>query len=276
MSASVSVPRVDYFFDSHISFITLTDSEGGNLLNPRMLKELEESVTASLEENDGRIICIQSSGASFCLGMDLIALEKEGGKGLENALDSYIRILKTLYTSPKPVVSVLRGPVKAGGVGLIGASDIVVAREDATVELTEAILGLIPANVLPYLVPRRMTPQQARYLIITAKKCTASEAFDYGLVDEVYPEEKLSKGLKKLFKQLLRISPLAISETKETVSRMEKMDLGESQFFAREKLLSLLAREDRMKHIRAFNEGTTPPWFERLTLTKPIDPGGAE
>lgn len=270
------MPQVAYSFDSHISFITLMDSEGGNLLNPKMLTELEDAVQIALKKKEGRIICIQSNATSFCLGMDLIALEQEGGKGLENALDSYIGILNTLYTSPQPVVSVLRGPVKAGGVGIIAASDIVVAREDATVELTEAILGLIPANVLPYLVPRRMTPQQARYLIISAQKLSAAEAFHYGLVDEVYPQESLEMGLKKLLKQLLRISPLAISETKETLSRMERMDLRESQFLAREKLLSLLNREDRMEHIRAFNEGITPPWFERLALKNPIEPGGTK
>ena len=146
-----------------------------------------------------RAILLRSNGPAFCLGMDLARLgraraARRPGAEAEKAVDRYAGVLKAIFSATLPVVCLVEGEVKAGGVGLVCACDIVVAGERATFELGEVIFGLIPANVLPYMLSLRMAPQKARYLVMSSRRISASEALRLNLVDEVVPAGMPSAG----------------------------------------------------------------------------------
>ena len=192
--------------------------------------------------------------------------------GIESAVADYVRLLEAIHEAPKPFIAAVDGAVKAGGVGLVSSCDIVVATGRASFELGEAFFGIIPANVLPFLLSVRIPLQKARYLILTAHTLSAREALTIGLVDELHAEGELERGLRDLLKRLWRTSPAAAAETKSFTRELLGLDPGTARIRARRKLAELLGREETILAIKAFNEGGTPPWFGKFRPTRPLLP----
>ena len=92
----------------------------------------------------------------------------------------------------KPVVCRLDGPVRAGGIGLVAACDVVLAAEDATFALTEVKLGLAPA-VISLTVFARLTSRAAAWTALSGETFTASEAEPMGLVTRAVPAAGLDE-----------------------------------------------------------------------------------
>lgn len=263
---------VEYYVESGLAVITLSDSENGNKLNDGSLNELHKFVNNAIADKDVRVILIRSNGENYCLGMDLVFLQQKGkDKQLaENTINLYGDLLLNIFNSPKPVISLINGNVKAGGIGLVAACDIIIASEKSSFELSEVLFGLIPANVLPFIFSMRLTPQKARYIILTAKKLKADEAKSIGMVDEVFSEDKLEKGTKGILKTLFRSSPKAIARTKEFTSSILSKSFKEACDMARKELIELISDNDVIDAVKAFNEGDMPPWFDKARLKKPL------
>ena len=261
-----------YYIDSGAAIITLEDSEHGNRLTRELLEALRSHLQQAFEDDTVRAVVLRSDGPPFCFGMDLDSFEKQRGSKQVSREASvlYGNLLKTVFTGIKPVVTVLKGPVKAGGVGLVAASDIVVATPEASFQLSEVLFGLIPANVLPYLLGLRLPLSTVRYLVLTAKEVGAQEALRLGLVDELITAENLEKETKKVLKTVFRASPAALRETKEFTARLVTMQLNERFRFAEEKLAELLSDEEIGRAVAAFREGELPAWFQSFKPKRPL------
>jgi polyketide biosynthesis enoyl-CoA hydratase PksH len=214
--------------EAHLSRMILNRSEARNAINGLMLREIARALDG-LEAEPGRLIVIQGNGDWFCTGMDLSELagnEKEAG--LESIFRMYQNTLQRLTIYRKVVVSLVEGPVLAGGVGLAAASDLVVATRRASFALPEAVWGLLPAMVLPYLI-RRTGFQRAYAMTLTTQTVSAAQARDMDLVDYLceQPEETLNQlaarvdrvdtdtilSLKLLAKTLANLTPATEERT---------------------------------------------------------------
>ncbi len=263
---------VEKYVESGLSVITLADSENGNRLNIESLKALHVAFNESVNDEEVRVILLRSNGTNFCLGMDLVFLQNSDGDRNtgEEAVGLYVDLLKSIYKAPKAVIAFINGNVKAGGIGLIGACDIIVASEKSTFELSEVLLGLIPANVLPFIFSTRISPQKARYIILTAAQLSAHEAKEIQLIDKVFGEDRLEKGIKGILKTLFRAAPGAVAETKKFTEAITFKSMDEACSMAKEKLLELISNPDVIKAVTAFNEGDMPEWFDKCRLKKSL------
>jgi enoyl-CoA hydratase/carnithine racemase len=189
---------------------------------------------------------------------------------LREAVREYVELLSGIQDCPRPVVAAVRGSVRAGGVGLVSACDVVVASEQSTFELSEALFGLIPANVLPFLLGPRLALQKARYLVLTARRLSAGEARGIGLVDEVYPPAELERGVRELLRRMLRTSPEASAQAKAFTRELVSLGPAEARSRAQEKLAELLEDPRTLGAIRAFAEGQAPAWFGKLRPAGPL------
>ncbi len=260
---------VDLEVDSQVALITLKDIKNGNRLKLDFLVLLENAVKESLADPNTRIIVLRSSAEVFCLGMDLIRVGSQGTDVIREALERYGEVLFSLNTSPKPVICLVDGAVKAGGVGIVCACDIVLSSPQTTFELGEVLFGLIPANVLPYLA-QRLNPQKALYIVLTAKNLCAEEAYRLGLVDELFAEEEFEKGVRGVIRGLVRSSPSALAEAKRFTQVLLGKNLEEARALAAEKAIKMINRPDVLQGIEAFNAGELPDWFGRYRPQKPI------
>jgi len=263
---------VEKTIDSGAGIITLLDGEGGNRLNPTILGDFSSALKDLAADEQAKFIVIRSRGRNFCLGMDLVALEN-GHSGMDDvvsAVKDYTSLLSDIYHCPKTVVALIDGPVKAGGMGITAACDVVLASERASFELSEALIGIIPANVLPYLFMLRVPPQKARYLVLTAAQLDADKALSIGLVDEVFSVEGFEKGVKSLCRQIMRTSPQATGVFKDFTHRFLESDFDGRKALAEQTLFDLIGQESVLAAVKKFNEGDLPPWFDRFKPSEPI------
>ncbi len=272
---------IDRYEDSQVAVITLNDGEHGNLLDPEGMGELAAALDAALRDPRIRAVLLRSNGPAFCLGMDLARWASDESPATrsesEDAIDRYAGLLAAIFSARVPIVCLVQGEVKAGGVGLVCACDIVLAGERASFELGEVIFGLIPANVLPILA-LRMAPQKARYLVMSSRRINASEALRLNLVDEIVPDADGERRVREVFKRLLCSSPRALAAAKEFTSELIGTTPEEGSVLARRRLLEMMHDPSTRDGVRTFQAGHAPAWFSRFRPARPLIPlrGGTD
>jgi enoyl-CoA hydratase/carnithine racemase len=268
---------IDRYVDCHVAVITLADGEHGNLLNPQGLEGLSSALDLSLKDPEVRAVLVRSNGPAFCLGMDLgkVAAGEPGAhEDAERAVGLYSGILSSMFSAPLPIVCCVEGDVKAGGVGLTCASDIVIASEKATWELSEVLFGLIPANVMPYMLAMRVPLQKVRSLVLGSERISASDALRLNLTDAIVPQAEMERKLKDVLKKLLRSSPAALAHTKAFSAELAGKTPDAAAALARSKILSLLRDPATLQGVRAFMDGEVPSWFTRFKPERPLSVAG--
>jgi enoyl-CoA hydratase/carnithine racemase len=191
-------------------------------------------------------------------------------KRVREAVELYADLLFAVLTLSLPVVAVIQGEVKAGGVGLASACDAIIGTPAASFEMAEVLFGLVPANVLPFLLGPRLSLQKARYLVLTAKKVEAEEALRLGLLDELVADADLEKKAKDILKRLLSFSPRALARAKSLTLQLDGRDLWSRLKLTKNALIELLRDPASQQAIEGFLEGNLPPWSLRFKPQQPL------
>ncbi len=253
--------------ESGIGMVTLNMPQRNNSLNETLINALIPLLERLGSNATIRAIVLQAKGEVFCNGMDIEALRKRNSKtaALQETASRYAQLLELIDRSPVPIVAVVRGAVRGGGVGIVAACDVVLATPTAAFELSELLFGLIPANVIPQLV-QRVSPYRIRYLALTAQPITAQDAQQYGLVDEVVEDRQLEKRLRRLCRQLLRIKPDMVTNLKLAVAESAWNNPESHRSSAVTQLVTLLSAPEFHKEVANFYEGESPSWYQRLKV----------
>jgi methylglutaconyl-CoA hydratase len=236
-----------------------------NALNEELTTALSDTL-GKLEKDAGiRVIVLAGRGQAFCAGGDLGRMEKAAKFTRAKARKDARRFAKLLYrihTFPKPVIARVHGPAFAGGMGLVCASDLIVASEDAEFCLPETRIGLVPAMISPYLV-RAMGEPQARRYMLTGERLPASAALRLGFAHECVPAGALDDCVEKMAVRLAQAGPQALAATKKLLMSVGKAaitpKLGtETAAVLAETRAGAEAREG----IRSFLEKRKPIWVK--------------
>ncbi len=245
------------------AWLWLNRPEVRNALNDALTGALGEAF-ASLEKDAGvRVLVLAGRGAAFCAGGDLGRMEVAAKFSRPKARRDAGRFAKLLYrihTFPKPVVARVHAAAFAGGMGLVAASDLVVASEAAEFCLPETRIGLVPAMISPYLV-RAMGEQQARRYMLTGERLSARDAQRLGFAHECVPAGELDACVDKFCARLAAAGPLALARTKKLLARVGKAAI--SPRLASETaavLAEARAGAEAREGIRAFLEKRKPSW----------------
>jgi methylglutaconyl-CoA hydratase len=247
-------PVVQVAVSRGVATLTLDSPANRNALSRAMRAQLRDALAAALADDAVRVVVLDHTGRVFCSGMDLA--EAAGGGEQEQGVREFPELLEAIWTSPKPVVAVVRGPARAGGVGLLAACDVVVAAESATFAFSEVRLGLVPAVISAVVLPR-MVPHVAHRLMLTGKVFDAAAAADGGLVDLVVPDADVNGEVRAQLVELTAGAPAALAETK----RLLRAATPPLDF---ENLLELSARffasDEGQEGIAAFREKRPARW----------------
>ena len=136
---------------------------------------------------------------------------EQGAKGI-------VALQRQIATLAKPVVTEVLGAVRAGGFGVIAASDIAIVAEDATFALTEVRLGLTPAAISLTVVPR-MTDRSLALTFLGGEVFDGATAATAGLVTEAVPEDELDARVAEVCAALAQGNPQGLRETKQLIGR---------------------------------------------------------
>jgi methylglutaconyl-CoA hydratase len=237
-----------------VATLTLDSPANRNALSKAMRAQLRAAVEQALADDAVRVLVLDHTGRVFCSGMDLA--EAAGGGAQEQGVREFPDLLQLLWSSPKPVLAAVRGPARAGGVGLLSACDVVVAGASATFGFSEVRLGLVPAVISAVCLPR-MVPHVAHRLMLTGEVFDAATAATGGLVDLAVPDEEVDTALAAQVTALAAGAPTALAETKRLLrSRTPGLDFAP--------LLELSARffagEEGQEGIAAFREKRPARW----------------
>ena len=195
-----------------VATITLNAPATRNALSAAMRAGLTVALTTAGADPQVRVIVLTHRGPVFCSGMDL--REESAGPGGQGVRE-LPTILRLIMRNAKPVIAAVRGPARAGGVGLMAAADIVVAAPTATFGFSEVRIGLIPA-VITVPVLHRVSPIAARELFLTGEVIDAARAEQIGLVNAVAAD--VDTAVAGYLASLLRGGPTALTGTKALLS----------------------------------------------------------
>ena len=174
---------VTYAVDGHVARLTLDSPHNRNALSTRLVEQLHAGLRDAAADPAVRTVVLGHTGGTFCAGADLS--ETPDGDPLPETTAARARelttVLRAIVESPVPVVAAIDGHVRAGGLGLVGACDIVVAGPRSTFALTEARIGVAPAIISLTLLPK-MSPRAAARYYLTGETFTAATAAEIGLV----------------------------------------------------------------------------------------------
>ncbi len=184
-----------------------------NSINTEMLAEINMVLDYAEKSPNNKLIVLQGSDKFFCTGMDFKEFSQVADEHQDDKhADLYMQTIRRFSLIPKIVVTKVEGQVTAGGVGFVAASDYVIATEHAQFSLSEALWGLLPAMVLPYLI-RRVGFQKAYSMTLTTQVVTAEEAYSAHLVDNL--TNNPDQAIHRLWLRLRIINETTLKHMKE-------------------------------------------------------------
>ena len=198
-----------------LATITLDSPHNRNALSKQLVTELVGHVGTAGADDTVKVVLIRSSGRVFCSGADL---SEASTGGMEDGARAIVALQRQLLTLPKPVVTELGGPVRAGGIGIVAASDIAIASTDATFALTEVKLGLAAA-IISLTVHHRMNPRAAALTTLGGEVFTGDQAAAYGLVTVAVPAEELPVEVARTCESLATGAAQGLRVSKEILNR---------------------------------------------------------
>lgn len=250
---------VTYDVAGGVARLTLDSPHNRNALSTLLIQQLHDGLKQAAADPTARVLVLGHTGGTFCAGADLS--EAAGGDPFESTVArtrELAAILRAIVESPVPVVAAIDGHVRAGGLGLVGACDIVVAGPRSTFALTEARIGVAPAIISLTLLPKLSARAAARYYL-TGETFNAERAAKIGLI--TIAADDLPTAVDGVVADLLRGSPqgLAASKALTTSAILAGFD-RETERLANESARLFISDEAR-EGMMAFLQKRPPSWL---------------
>jgi isohexenylglutaconyl-CoA hydratase len=210
--------------DGGVLHLTLNRPDVRNAMSMAMVLELREALAAAEADGHTRVVVLRGAGGHFCAGADLRDM---AGARMQLAADpdaivkvnaAFGDLCVAFADTPLAVVAVLEGTVMGGGFGLACVADVAIAGSSAVFRLPETSLGVVPAQIAPFLV-ERLGYAEAKRLAVTGGKLDAEAALRLRLVHAVHAAGALDHALAAVLADILQCAPGAVAATKALIAQ---------------------------------------------------------
>jgi methylglutaconyl-CoA hydratase len=236
--------------DGAVLRVTLARPERRNAFDAALIAELTAAFT---DIGDARAVVLAGEGTSFCAGADVewqrSSIDLSYEENVEDAMRLY-RMLEAIDGCPAPVVCRVHGFALGGGTGLVSCADIAIAAPDAVFGFSEVRLGIIPAVISPFVLPK--LGASARRYFLTGERFSVDVALRIGLVHEVADDP--AHAVDAVVDNLLAGGPEAVREAKRLV-RERPAGIDTARIAAARR-----TSEEGQQGLRAFLEKREPSW----------------
>jgi 2-(1,2-epoxy-1,2-dihydrophenyl)acetyl-CoA isomerase len=221
MTTTNAVTPVRLDVDDGIARLTLNRPDASNGLNVELLKALHDAILRCHADPRARVVLLTGEGRNFCAGGDIHTFESKG-----TDLPDYLReatawlqlATAALIQLRVPVVTAVQGfAAGGGGLGLVCASDIVVAAQSAKFFSGAVRVGMAPDGGSSVTLTQLVGLRQALRILLTNPTLTAAEALGIGLITEVVADDNLISRATELATGLAALPTQALSATKRLV-----------------------------------------------------------
>jgi len=253
-----------YEIEDAILTIWLNRPQVHNAFNDTMLTELADILANIDDADDIRVVIFTGEGKSFSAGADLNWMKKMVDYTYEeNIKDSALiaEVFYRIYNLKKPVIAAINGATIGGGMGFVGASDIVIASERAKFSLSEVRIGMVPACISPYLI-KRIGEGALKELFISGMRFDPDKALSIHLINYIVEHEKLMELALEKAKELCLCGPNAIAVCKQLFAKVPEMELRAAYDHTSEVVARLRISDEAQEGMKAFLEKRKPAWQE--------------
>ncbi len=241
------------------AWITLNRPDNRNSLSAALVTGLYDNLLAANRDNEVRCIVLTGADPAFCAGADLKSPPGQSIKG--GRAVPYADVLTAILESNKPVIGAINGAAFAGGLGLVGASDIVIAAQEAIFSFSEVRIGVIPAVISVVCLPK-LGRHQGMKLFLTGERFNGKQAVDFGLAHRAVPKTQLFEAVREEIEAIKLGGPNAVIECKKLVRRIPQLEVKEGFKEAADWSLRMFKSEEGSEGIAAFREKRKASWVE--------------
>jgi methylglutaconyl-CoA hydratase len=245
-----------------VATLTLARADKHNALSAEMLGELEAAALGLAQDRAVRVVVLAADGRSFCAGGDLAWMREQFDMDAATRRVESRRLatmLGALYDLPQPLIGRVQGNALGGGVGLVSVCDVAIGVETAKLGLTETRLGLLPANIGPYVLAR-MGPTRASEVFMSARVFGADEAVRLNLLSRTVAEPDLDAAIEAEVAPYLSCAPGAVAEAKalmrDLTGRVTEVQID----MAIDALAARWQSDEAREGVGAFFDKRAPNW----------------
>lgn len=236
-----------------------------NPLSNQTSGEIVRAMEAHFGNPEVRSLVISAEGDAFCAGGDL--RQMQAFKEMEPAEawawpSDIVRAQKMMLDAPKPVMAAVNGPAAAGGMGLAGMCDIILATPSAKFSVPEAKIGLFPMIIVAQLA-RSLPRKRLLEMMLTGNPISAQEAKELGFVTRILPDAAaMDEAVKDYARQFESVSPTAIRLGRKAFGLLSEMPAHAALDAAQFLNLPFFLGHDLHEGATAFLERRAPQWRE--------------
>jgi len=235
--------------------ISLNRPERANAFNFEMIQELLGTLKAAATDSQVRCVMLTGAGSSFCAGHDITEMLAAQGQQIsyrEHLEETYNPLILQIRRLEKPVIATVNGPVAGAGLGVALACDMRVAAETALFTVGFTAIGLVPDSAVSLLLPATIGLGRATEFTFTNQPITASQALEWGMVNQVVPEDKLAEVAGKLAAGLAAGATGAYGLTKRLYNKNYLPNLEEALGFEGELQEVASKGKEHVEGVKAF------------------------
>jgi isohexenylglutaconyl-CoA hydratase len=251
--------------EAGVLHVTLNRPDSRNAMSLAMVGELRAVLDSVQADLSVRALVLRGAGGHFCAGgdiKDMAGARAAGAEAYRELNRAFGAMLEQAQHAPQVLVAVLEGAVLGGGFGLACVSDIAIAHANAKFGLPETTLGILPAQIAPFVV-KRIGLTHARRLALTAARFNGIEAERLGLVhfceaDDAAIETRLSEVLG----QIRQCAPQANAATKALLLATETTPLSQLLDSAADQFAAAVTGAEGIEGTMAFVQKRKPSWAQ--------------
>ncbi len=237
--------------EGRVRRLTLARPERANALNRELCHALLRALHEAEEDPGTSCLLLDAEGKIFCAGLDL--------EETPEADAAHERLFSVGARISKPIVAAVKGPVLAGGIGLIVNCQCVVAAMGSSFGLTEMRIGMFPL-ILFRALAQAIGERRALEIALTGRVFQTDEALRLGLIHAVAPEMELDDRATAIAEQIAGFPPQAIRSGMTFAHRQRSLDEASAGQMAMELRSELLASPDYAEGVTALKEKRRPVW----------------
>ncbi|WP_292292727.1 crotonase/enoyl-CoA hydratase family protein [Marivita sp.] len=245
-----------------VATLTLARAEKHNALSAQMMTELEQAARDLAADRAVRVVVLAAEGRSFCAGGDLAWMRAQFDMDADTRRVESRRIatvLGALYDLPQPLIGRVQGNALGGGVGLVSVCDVAIGVPSAKLGLTETRLGLIPANIGPYVLAR-MGGTRASEVFMSARVFDADEAVRLNLLSRTVDADGLDAAVEAEILPYLSCAPGAVAEAKALMRDLSGRVSHAQVDMAIDALAARWQSDEAREGVAAFFDKRAPGW----------------
>jgi enoyl-CoA hydratase len=249
---------VHYTVRGPVARLTLDSPHNRNALSSALVDQLRQGLCDASDDSSVRVVVLGHTDGTFCAGADLSEASRgDAAETVAKNARQLVSLLRALLELPQPVIGAIDGHVRAGGLGLVGACDIVVAGRNSTFALTEARIGVAPSIISLTLLPKMSARAAGRYFV-TGEKFGAEVAAEIGLITTA--ADDVDATVSALTAEIAKGSPqgLAASKALTTAPILAAVD-RHAEALTRQSA-ELFVSDEAREGMLAFLQKRSPSW----------------